>query len=117
MITQQLGREGESIARRFLENKGFKIITTNWRHGHLEIDIIAEIDKVLHIVEVKTLRHTSAGYPEESVTRAKFLNLQRAAEAFMAKYPRWEQLQFDVVSITMDSRGRPSILFIEDVYF
>ena len=113
----QLGKDGETLARKFLEKQGFEIIITNWRHGHLEIDIIASHQNVLHIVEVKTQRGSTAGFPEESVHYAKFLNLQRAAEAFMNQYPHWSLLQFDIISVTIDQDGTSSILFIEDVYY
>jgi putative endonuclease len=117
MYTKRLGQEGEALARSFLEQKGFEVITTNWRHGHLELDIIAQKDDMLHIVEVKTQQAGTAGHPEESVTRKKFANLQRAAEAFMGRYPRWRRVQFDIVSVTMAPKGAPTILFIEDVYY
>lgn len=117
MVTQQLGREGEAIAKSYMEKNGFEVLITNWRHGHLEVDIIAQKNNVLHIVEVKTQRHSTAGLPEESVTRSKFLNLQRAAEAFMAQYPHWTHLQFDIVSVTVNADGSSTILFIEDIYY
>jgi len=117
MYRQRLGREGEAIARDFLDREGFALVAANWRHGHLEVDIIAEKAGVLHIVEVKTQQEGTAGHPEESVTPKKFANLQRAAEAFLGRYPRWRRVQFDIVSVTMGPKGEPSILFIEDVYY
>ena len=35
------GKQGEEIAVKFLKNKGYKILETNWRLGKNEIDIIA----------------------------------------------------------------------------
>lgn len=112
-----LGREGEEIARRYLESCGYEILVHNWRYGQLELDIVAHKEKVLHIIEVKTLRSQSAGLPEESVNRTKFRHLQRAAEAFMSLYPRWTQLQFDIVAVTVDPEGGNEIVLIEDVYY
>ena len=37
----ELGRLGEDIACRYLENLGHTILDRNWRWGHLEIDIIS----------------------------------------------------------------------------
>jgi putative endonuclease len=113
----RVGKEGEELARTFLERRGFEILVNNWRYGALELDIIAHKDEVLHVVEVKTLRQQSAGLPEESVNRAKFQHLQRAAEAFMQLYPRWTQLQFDIVAVTIEPQGGQEILLIEDVYY
>ena len=36
-----LGKKGEELARKFLSNKGFKIVDTNWTFGKDEIDIVA----------------------------------------------------------------------------
>jgi putative endonuclease len=113
----RLGKEGEAMAQRFLEDLGFEILVNNWRYGQLELDIVAHKNDVLHVVEVKTLRRQSAGLPEESVDRAKFQHLQRAAEGFMRLYPRWTLLQFDIVAVTMDPLGAHEITLIEDVYY
>jgi putative endonuclease len=117
MFSQQhVGKEGEKLARHFLERQGYEIIITNWRHHHLEIDIVAQKNNILHIVEVKTLQGT-AGFPEESVNYGKFINLQRAAEAFMNQFPLWTMLQFDIISVTLIKGNEPAILFIEDIYY
>jgi len=40
----------------------------------------------------------------------------KAAEAYLEKYPNWEQIQYDILSITM-IEGKPVEYFlIEDVY-
>ena len=33
------GKKGETMALEHLRKEGLEIITTNWRQGHLEIDI------------------------------------------------------------------------------
>ena len=48
----QLGKEGELLARQMLEEKGYKILETNWRHDKDEIDIVAMDGEELVIVEV-----------------------------------------------------------------
>ena len=42
---QILGQEGEDIAVKHLIDKGYVIIKRNYRNGHAEIDIIAQIEK------------------------------------------------------------------------
>ncbi len=37
----QTGKAGENAAVLFLENHGYQILERNWRHHHLELDIIA----------------------------------------------------------------------------
>ena len=51
----KMGSDGEHAACEFLIARGYTIRETNWRLGHLEIDIVAqEAASCLHIVEVKT---------------------------------------------------------------
>jgi putative endonuclease len=112
----ETGKEGELLARKFLEKEGYEIITTNWRYGRLELDIIAEKQGVLHIVEVKTLSSTSAGFPEEQVTHKKMDHLTRAADAFLHQYGKSVQLQFDIVSVVL-KEGDATYLHIQDIYY
>ncbi|MFN5648414.1 MAG: YraN family protein, partial [Sphingobacteriales bacterium] len=35
----RVGKEGEELARTFLERRGFEILVNNWRYGALELDI------------------------------------------------------------------------------
>ena len=48
------GEYGELLARAFLVREGFRIIETNYRFHHGEIDIVAEEGEVLVFCEVKT---------------------------------------------------------------
>lgn len=112
----ETGREGELLAKKYLEKEGYEIITTNWKYGRLELDIVAEKQGVLHIVEVKTLSASTAGYPEEQVTSKKMDNLTRAADAFLHQFGRTMQLQFDIMSVVL-RKGKAEYLHIEDVYY
>lgn len=48
-----LGKAGEDAAAKYLEQNGYTIRDRNWRKNHLELDIVADKDKELIIVEVK----------------------------------------------------------------
>ena len=56
-----LGQEGEQLARTYLERKGYRIIVSNWRHGRAEIDLITTYDNILVFVEVKTRSSSQFG--------------------------------------------------------
>ena len=71
----ELGKEGEELAAKWLSENGYSILHTNWRHSHYEIDIVATKGKFLHFVEVKARKASPFGYPEDSVTKKKFKNL------------------------------------------
>ena len=112
---QFIGEQGESLARKYFEERGYDIVQTNWRHGHWEIDIIAAAANILHIIEVKTRNSDIGGFPEENVNRKKLLTLMKAAEVYVNIDKRWQQLQFDILSVNL-SANLPEFFLIEDVY-
>ena len=115
--TTQSGREGEEYAVQFLKENGFTVLHRNWRHARYEIDVLAQRDEVLHIVEVKYRASNAHGHPEENVNKKKFRYLVLAAEAYLFLNPGYRQVQFDVLAITGRPASRPDYLFIEDVFF
>lgn len=112
---QFIGGQGESLARKYFEDRDYEILHTNWRHGHWEIDIIAAAATTLHIIEVKTRNSNTGGFPEENVNRKKLLTLMKAADVFMNIDKRWQQVQFDILAVTLCEEG-PEFFLIEDVY-
>ena len=94
-----LGAWGEELAEKFLTQKGFEILETNWRHRRAEVDIIAREGEILVFVEVKTRSSDHFGPPEAFVTRQKEQLLVRAAHAYMQKSGHDWEIRFDIVSI------------------
>ena len=78
----ELGNLGEERAQEYLISKGYIIKQTNWRCGKLELDIVAEKDGWLIIVEVKTRSTEFFEHPEESITLKKIRNLVNAAHEY-----------------------------------
>ena len=115
-LHNQLGKDGERLAEQFLLEKGYEIIHKNWRYSYYEIDIIARRNNKLHIIEVKTLNETSAGYPEDSVTKRKFKRLLNAADEFLYQHPEYRHVQYDILAITIRSHHQPEFFLLEDVY-
>ena len=50
----ELGRRGEALASRYLEEAGFRVIDRNWRCPLGDIDVVAVDGATLVVVEVKT---------------------------------------------------------------
>jgi putative endonuclease len=98
------GKKGEKIAGEFLENLGYEILRTNWRHGKSEIDIIAKKDNMLVLVEVKTRSNTAFGEPSDFVNKSKWTRLAEAAEAFAEEINFAGETRIDVVSITFEEK-------------
>jgi putative endonuclease len=112
----ELGQQGEELAEVWLKEKGYEILHRNWRHSRYEIDIVALKNKMLHIVEVKARKASPYGYPEDSVTKKKFKNLQRAADEFLFLNPGHKWIQYDILSITLYKNKEPEYFLIEDVF-
>lgn len=109
------GQKGEEMAARFLEEKGYTILETNWRFMHLEADIIAEISKTLVIAEVKTRKSNYFGEPESFVTKQKQKNLIKAANAYIERKQLDLEVRFDIVSVVLNDNT--SIKHIEDAFY
>jgi putative endonuclease len=112
----ELGKKGELIARKFLEEIGFKIIETNWRHEKDEIDVIAKDGDELVMVEVKTRSTRYFGEPSEAVGAAKESFMIRAAEAYLEIHDLNMDTRFDIISIVVDNKGE-SIEHIKDAFY
>ena len=73
-----LGRDGEEAAARYLMFHDYSILDRNWRAGNLEIDIVAQKKGVLVFVEVKTQETDVFLEPEDRVGYEKRRRLVRA---------------------------------------
>lgn len=117
MDNKDTGEMGEKMATTFLQDNGFEILDRNWRYKHLEIDILASKNNLLHIVEVKTRSSTEFGFPEQMITRHKMQFLKNAAAHYQYEHPIWKWLQFDVIAIYKKPTGEWALDYFEDVYF
>jgi putative endonuclease len=95
----ELGKEGEKIARQYIENMGYIVLETNWRYRHKEIDIICKNENYLVFVEVKTRTTDFFQKPYEAVEIKKQKLLIDAAEAFIIDYIDFSEIRFDIISI------------------
>ena len=112
----KIGADGENLADEWLKQRGYHILHRNWRHSHYEIDFIALKNNKLHIIEVKSRNASPFGYPEDSVTKKKFKNLQRAADQFLFLNPGYNWIQYDILSITLHQNNDPEFFLLEDVF-
>lgn len=107
------GRDGEDAAVEYLLRSGYAVVDRNWRSGHKEIDIVAEKDGVLLVVEVKTRGSSDYGSPEDAVSAEKMRRTQRAADAYV-RYHRLDMpVRFDIISVLGKDR---KIHHIEDAF-
>jgi putative endonuclease len=95
----QTGKEGESIAQRYLKDKGYIIVKTNWHCSNYEVDIIATQNDTLVFLEVKIRTSSQYGEPELFVTKQKQRNIIKAASIYAERYQWQGEIRFDIVAI------------------
>ena len=98
-----VGKIGEETACQIMRKKGFRVVETNWRFGHLEMDIIAVSRKEIAFVEVKTRTSTFGGKrPEEYVDELKRRRMAAAANAYI-KMKQIELVpRFDIIGLLIN---------------
>lgn len=111
------GRLGEEIACRLLESKGYIILERNWRHGHLEVDIIAQEGGEVIFVEVKTRGYSSWSRAMQSVDRLKRQHLTTAANHYIRYHGLHYSVRYDIVAIDLAADGSYQIEHAERAFF
>ena len=102
-----LGRYGEELAARHLEDDGFVVLERNWRCDIGEVDIVARDGDVLVVCEVKTRSSLSHGSGFEAVTERKLHRLERLGIRWMREHGvRPRSMRVDVVSVLRPATGR-----------
>ena len=98
--SKSIGVEGEEIAARFLENRGYQILETNYRTRFGEIDIIGLDDEIIVFIEVKLRSGKTYGFPSEAVDHKKQSQIIRVARYFLSRKRMANIIcRFDTVSI------------------
>ncbi|MCB9318324.1 MAG: YraN family protein [Lewinellaceae bacterium] len=113
----QTGEYGEKLALELIQNMGWPVLSKNWRHGHLELDLVALDGEILVFIEVKTRRSLYYGTPETFVTPAKQRKLWQAAEAYMIQHNHQWEIRFDIIAIHLSSRQLPAIRHYRDAFW
>ena len=99
---KKLGDFGEDYTSQYLEKLGFHTVERNWHSRYGEIDIIAENEEYLLLVEVKTRKEGSMVSGEQAVTLQKQKKLRLTAECFLQEHPTLKQPRFDVAVLEVE---------------
>ena len=112
----ELGKEGEEEAAAYLEAHGYTILPRNWRSGRFELDIVAEKDNELIVIEVKTRRNNEYGLPEEAVTSRKIRHIVSSTDSYLKKYAIDLPVRFDIITV-VGTQPPFQIEHIEEAFF
>lgn len=115
--TTKIGLEAESATCRELTRLGYRVLDRNWRRPWGELDIVADLDGVIHFIEVKAGTARSNGFePFLRADRTKMAKVERTARTWLAAHRYGDETpwQIDVVSVIMESDG-PMFEYFENI--
>lgn len=114
---QQMGLDGEAVARTALRRSGYEILEERYRTPFGEIDIVARDGDTLVFIEVKARRDDRYGGGAAAVTTRKQRTIARVAEAFLLR-TRLHHLpcRFDVVVVEWPAETEPRARIIRSAF-
>lgn len=103
-----LGKKGEAIAARFLQNKGYELLQANFHAQGGEIDLVMKSPESEFVfVEVKTRSNDKFGSAKSAITAEKFKKLLKAGNDYFAKDSQKEEMPyFRIDAILLEVRGQ-----------
>ena len=94
-----LGNKGEQLAVDYLKKQHYKILARNYRFQKAEIDIIAQKDDILAVIEVKTRSSSYFGNPQDFVNKKKIELLVKATNHYIEIHDLDLEIRFDIIAI------------------
>lgn len=114
---QHKGQQGESLAAKFLQQKGYEIIVQNYRYRRGEIDLIAQKEQLLIFVEVKLRSSVAYGLPEETISENQQNLIMTTAEHYIEQNDWLHDIRFDIVAIQLSQNKLSEIIHFEDAFY
>jgi putative endonuclease len=112
----ELGKFGEELAVEFLQQNGYDILETNWIFQKAEIDVIAQKDSTLAVIEVKTRSSIAFGLPQDFVKPKKIQLLVKAVNEFIVSNDLDVDVRFDIIAIYKEDNTY-KIEHFEDAFY
>jgi putative endonuclease len=101
----ELGKLGEEMAVEFLKKDGYTILQTNYTFQKAEIDILAQKENTLAVVEVKTRSSLDFGLPQDFVKPKKIQLLVKAVDSFINERDLDIEVRFDIIAINKEGNS------------
>lgn len=111
------GKLAEELAENFLVEKNYKILAKNYRYLKAEIDIIAQFENQIVIVEVKARATDAFMLPQEAINKKKIRLIVSAANEFLETNNIELETRFDVISVLPKEKGKLEITHIENAFY
>lgn len=115
--TREKGNAAEVIARRYLEDKGYRILDTNWYHGRYELDIVALDGEELVIVEVRSKSGENFEHPEDAIPDKKIRHVISAADGWIRRHGWDKNTRFDLITVALQRQGACELNHYDHAFF
>jgi putative endonuclease len=107
--TKHLGRRGEELAAEHFVRLGYTVLARNHRTrwGELDLVLADESEDTIVFCEVKS-RRLGSGDWRENLHERKRKQVRAMAAAWLTEVtdrPRYAELRFDAIGVTLDERG------------
>ncbi|MFC0342631.1 YraN family protein [Epilithonimonas hispanica] len=110
------GKIAEDLAVDFLVKNQYKILVRNFRYLKAEVDIIAEFENQIIIVEVKARNTDAFLEPQEAVNKKKIKLLISASNYFIEENNIDKEIRFDIISVLPNKQKTLEIHHIIDAF-
>lgn len=110
------GKQAEAHAVAYLQEKGCIILERNYHYQKAEIDIIAQKNDTLIIVEVKARSTSYFGEPQQFVSKKKIQLLTNAVDHYIIENDLDVEVRFDIIAILRQQKTF-IVNHIEDAFY
>ncbi len=105
-IQHEIGKIGEELAVKYLNQNGYKVIERNFRCKQGEIDIISKDNKEWVFIEVKTRTNNKFGKPIEAVDINKQKHLLKAIKYYLyVRNLENEYIRVDAIEVYLNKHN------------
>lgn len=111
-----LGTKGEELAVEVLLKKGYKILERNYIFQKAEVDIIAQKEDILAIVEVKTRSTNTFGNPQDFLKPKQIQRIVKAVDHYITLNQLDVEVRFDIIAIVKNG-NQFDIEHLENAYY
>ncbi|HEY5739575.1 MAG TPA: YraN family protein, partial [Gammaproteobacteria bacterium] len=115
---KRLGRRAEQRALAYLQRRGLRLVTRNYRCRFGEIDLIMRDNDCIVFVEVRFRTSISFAPPALTVDTFKQSRIEKTAQSYLARHPRHADhpARFDVIAIDSADGAAGTIQWIRDAF-
>ncbi len=111
------GKAGETLAVKYLETHGYRVLDRNYTTNIGEVDIFVTDEKSLIAVEVKSRLSLEYGTPAEAVGYEKIKKISQVTSQYIKQYRLFGiPVRFDVVEVYLKDKTVNHIVNAFDSY-